>query len=253
MAALIALVACSGEPVADGPDEVSSAGTESAAEETIAPFRDALRTAPDHYHLLFETEGARVLSARWRAGERDAPHSHPTAFWFALTDAELGIEVPGALPLGRRIAAGQSGLQQPIQLHTVENRGDRPAELLIFEIQPAAGRLFESPPGSAPLALTVSNRFRLLEAHGGYRLLLATLEPGQKDRLHSHPESLWFALTDVRLRLTQIDREPIEVRMAPGDVQRFEPTRAHTADNLTDRTARILILEIPSDSVRSAL
>lgn len=228
-------------------------GSPGAPEAQVAPevgvrFVDSVRVSPDRYRVLETAPRVRLLAANWPPGVTDEPHSHPTGIWYALTDMSLRIEKPGLPPFERKISTGDSGVQARTLLHSVRNTGDRAAEVLMFEIEPRSTDPIGEPISSAPRSTSVRNNFQLIEQHGGTRLVLATFEPAQpaqKDRLHSHPASFWFALTDVDLRITEPGSEPVEIHLAAGESRLLEAVRGHTVVNLTTSVARLLQLEMP--------
>lgn len=242
-----AALACTpGSETASGSPNDSRGPTETrVGAESDARFTDPVRVSPDRYRVLETAPGVRVLAAEWPAGVKDEPHSHPIGIWYSLTDMSLRIETPSSPPLRRRISAGDTGIQAPILLHSVQNIGDQAAEILMFEIEPRSSAPIESQGSSAPRAISVANHFRLLEQHAGYRLVLATFEPDQRDRLHSHPAVLWFALTEVHLRMAEPGSEPVEVHLEAGESRHTEAVAAHTVSNLGASVARLLLLEVP--------
>jgi len=206
---------------------------------------DAVSASPEHYRVLQETPAVRMLLASWGSGERDRLHSHPTAIWYALTGMTLRIEHPGHGLLRRVIAAGDTGVQQPVTGHTVANVGGHPAELVMFEIHNQRPDSTSGTAAQAPAAIFVANEFQLLEQHDGYRLVEAVLAPSRETSLHSHPSSLWLALTDASLRFREMSVPSEEVKLTKGEVLMRTAVRAHTIENTGPSEARLLILETP--------
>jgi len=206
---------------------------------------DAVSASPEHYRVLQEMPAVRLLLASWGSGERDRLHSHPTAIWYALTGMTLRVERPGHGSLRRAIATGDTGVQQPVTGHTVANVGGHPAELVMFEIHNQRPDSTSGTVAQAPAAIFVANEFQLLEQHGGYRLVEAVLAPSRETSLHSHPSSLWLALTDASLRFREMSVPSEEVKLTKGDVLMRTEVRAHTIENTGPSDARLLILEMP--------
>ena len=206
---------------------------------------DAVSASPEHYRVLQETPAVRMLLASWDSGERDRLHSHPTAIWYALTGMTLRVERPGHGLLRRAIAAGDTGVQQPVTGHTVANVGADPAELVMFELHNQRPNHTSGTAAKAPAAIFVANEFQLLEEHDGYRLVEAVLAPSRETGLHSHPSSLWLALTDASLRFREMSVPNEDVKLTKGEAFVRTAVRAHTIENTGPNDARLLILETP--------
>jgi oxalate decarboxylase/phosphoglucose isomerase-like protein (cupin superfamily) len=256
-AAWVAAAACvpDSDPAEDFPGANPRANAQSATEAGTR-FADPVRVSPEQYRILETTPAIRVLAAAWHGGAKDESHSHPTTIWYALTDMRLRIEVPNALPLTRRISAGNSGVQPPLHLHSVQNIGVQTAKIVMFEIESGSAIAREAssrPEPLAPMAISVSNDFRLLEQHAGYRMVLATLEPERMVELHSHPPSVWFALDAGRLRFSELGSKPLEVSFQAGDSGIRPAVPAHTVVNLGTEVTRFLFLESPGKSTRGSI
>ncbi len=113
----------------------------------------------------------------------------------------------------------------------------------MFEIEPQPPASSEAPTHSAPRAIAVGNHFRLLEEHQGFRLVLASIEPNRRDRLHSHPGTVWFALDRSHLRFSEAGSEPVEAHLEAGEVGSWPALTGHTVTNLADAVSRLLLLE----------
>ena len=235
---VLGLTGCRGSEPATEIQESARSGQSLS----VVTQADAIAAAPAHYRVLEEAGGARMLLATWQPGETDAMHSHPTVIWCALTDANLRIAGPGP-PLVRAIAAGENGVQGPVAGHAITNIGQNEARILLFEIEPesvsAAGFA-----AAAPAAELAGGDHQLLESHAGYRLLLAALQAEARSRLHSHPDLLWYALTDTDISFEAVGQSPTSFQALAGDHGQRAAIRAHTARNLATTSVRWLSLEL---------
>ena len=157
----------------------------------------------------------------------------------------LRVERPGNGLLRRAIATGDTGVQQPIPGHTVANTGADPGELVMFELLNQRPDHTSDTAAKAPAAIFVANEFQLLEEHGGYRLVKAVLAPSRETRLHSHPSSLWLALTDANLRFREMSIPTEDLKLTKGEAFVRTAVRAHTVENTGPTDARLLILGTP--------
>ena len=158
---------------------------------------------------------------------------------------KLRVERPGHGLLRRAIAAGDSGVQQPVTGHSVANVGAEAAELVMFEIHNLRPDHTSGAAAQAPAAIFAANEFQLLEQHDGYRLVEAVLAPSRETSLHSHPSSLWLALTDASLRFREMSVPREEVKLTKDEAFVRTAVRAHTIENTGPNDVRLLILETP--------
>jgi quercetin dioxygenase-like cupin family protein len=76
------------------------------------------------------------------------------------------------------------------------------------------------------------------------RVLLATWEPGQEDKEHSHPALAAYALTDITAELTDEDGNKTPFNKKAGDVLFQDPVKSHTFKNLAETPAKLLLIEL---------
>ena len=104
-----------------------------AAAATAEPASPSFTASPGVYKVVAENEQYRVVLASWKPGQRDAPHSHPFAAVFFISDCALRSFAPDGTSRDAAPLAGHAVMQQPIAAHSVQNIGSSPCQIVMFE------------------------------------------------------------------------------------------------------------------------
>lgn len=75
------------------------------------------------------------------------------------------------------------------------------------------------------------------------RVLEATLKPGDKEKLHSHPAYLLYVIEGGKVRNHATDGTVSDAELKTGDVIYREPL-THWAENIGDTTIRLELVEL---------
>jgi beta-alanine degradation protein BauB len=92
-------------------------------------------------------------------------------------------------------------------------------------------------------ASTIKVRFE----NAKVRVLEATLKPGDKENLHSHPAYVFYIIDGGKVRNHAADGKTTETEMKTGDVFYRDPL-THWAENIGNTTMRILLVELKNPS-----
>jgi quercetin dioxygenase-like cupin family protein len=76
------------------------------------------------------------------------------------------------------------------------------------------------------------------------RATVATIEPGKKSELHTHPANYFYALTDCKLKVYYSDGQTESFELKAGDSGYGSPERPHQTENVGDNTVRFLLIEL---------
>ena len=79
------------------------------------------------------------------------------------------------------------------------------------------------------------------------RVLELRLKPGQREKQHSHPQYVLYALSDYRVRNTNSDGTTRVFERKAGDVYWGEPV-THGGENVGTTDVRALIVELKAPS-----
>ena len=79
------------------------------------------------------------------------------------------------------------------------------------------------------------------------RVLEATLKPGQKEQLHSHPSSVIYVIAGGKMRNHTIDGKTTESELKTGDTIYRDPI-SHWAENIGKTTIHLILVELKGPS-----
>jgi hypothetical protein len=89
---------------------------------------------PDVYKVILENENFRVISATWKKGVTDKPHSHPAAFVvYPVTDCTIRLHNPDGSTRVSESKAGKPFAGPVIASHTAENISDHDCQAIFVE------------------------------------------------------------------------------------------------------------------------
>jgi len=108
------------------------------------------------------------------------------------------------------------------------------------------GVLLQSAHAQDPLVVN-SKTLKLNFENERVRVMEATLPPGAKEQMHSHPAYVIYVLEGGRFRNYAPDGTTTEGTMKTGDVIFREPM-THAAENIGDQSMHLLLVELKSQS-----
>ena len=76
------------------------------------------------------------------------------------------------------------------------------------------------------------------------RATVATIEPGMKSALHTHPAHVFYALTDGKIKVHYKNSEAVTLEFKAGDCGFGSPEMPHQTENLGTVTVKILLVEL---------
>lgn len=88
-----------------------------------------------------------------------------------------------------------------------------------------------------------STSIKLKLENSRVRVLEATIEPGVKEKLHSHPAYVIYVIAGGKVRTHNADGTVTEAEFHPGDVIYREPV-THWAENIGNTTIRLELVEL---------
>src|SRR5437762_1570403 len=119
--------------------------------------------------------------------------------------------------------------------------------LIIFEVTVAfiAAAFAQDP------AVVNSKTIKVRFENDRVRVLEATLPPGVKEQVHSHPAYVIYVLEGGRSRNYASDGKVTESEMKTGDVLYRDPL-THAAENIGDKPLHLILVELKGDASKSA-
>jgi quercetin dioxygenase-like cupin family protein len=112
--------------------------------------------------------------------------------------------------------------------------------ILAFGCMTALGSGAVRAQDAAKVAPTV---YKVVLENEHVRVMVATVKPGEKVPMHSHPASVIYPLNASKVKFTSPDGKSIEVDMKPGAASWHEP-ETHAPENIGTAEARVLVIEM---------
>ena len=100
-------------------------------------------------------------------------------------------------------------------------------------------------------AVVNSKTIRVKFENDRVRVLEATLPPGVKEQVHSHPAYVIYVVEGGRYRNYASDGKVTEGEFKTGDVIFREPI-THSAENIGDKPMHFILVELKGDASKSA-
>ncbi len=97
-------------------------------------YIDPLESSPDHCKLILETDKARLVEMRVKAGESDNEHSHPSELVYFISGGKARIHLPDGNSMEADLPDGGS-MAHEAWTHRVENIGTTDIHAIIFELK----------------------------------------------------------------------------------------------------------------------
>lgn len=79
-----------------------------------------------------------------------------------------------------------------------------------------------------------------------------TIMPGEKGSMHTHPAHYFYALTECHLVIYYADGKQTKYDLLPGDSGAEAPERPHQTENVGDKPAKFLIVELKEHPYKAA-
>jgi quercetin dioxygenase-like cupin family protein len=94
---------------------------------------DASKIAPDHYKVMKDTMGIRILEATYKPGSSSAMHSHPDLVMYALAGGTTEFTGKDGKKDKRELKTGML-MVVPADTHSVKNIGKTTTKVLLVEV-----------------------------------------------------------------------------------------------------------------------
>lgn len=79
-----------------------------------------------------------------------------------------------------------------------------------------------------------------------------TIMPGEKGNVHTHPAHFFYALTECHLVIYYTDGKQVKYDLLPGECGAEGPERPHQTENVGDKPAKFLIVELKEHPYKAA-
>jgi quercetin dioxygenase-like cupin family protein len=122
--------------------------------------------------------------------------------------------------------------------------------LLIFAVT-AALSIFVTRADAQDPAVVNSKTIKVRFENERVRVLEATLPPGIREQVHSHPAYVIYVLEGGRYRNYAADGKVTEGELKTGEVLYRDPL-THAAENIADKPLHMILVELKGDMGKSA-
>ena len=106
----------------------------SCARNNTESSGDPVKADPKHYTVEFENNHIRVLRARYGPHEKSPMHSHPANVVITLRGGHVK-EIDAAGRSSEDTVKAQEIGSGPAKVHSIENLGDDPYEVVVIELK----------------------------------------------------------------------------------------------------------------------
>ena len=206
--------------------------------------QDATTADAKHYKVMFENDQVRVLRVSYGAKEKSVLHQHPDAVAVSLNGMQGKFTGADGKAENRSFKAGEVRWS-PAEVHTPENAGGKPFEVILVELKDrAAGSSTGAALAAADDPVKVAAEHHKVEFENDrVRVLRGRVPPGGKTAMHAHPANVVVLLTDVRVRSTSADGKTEETSGKAGEALWRGPLK-HTSENIGNKPFEVIIVEL---------
>lgn len=102
---------------------------------TPPPQTDGLVSAPGNFTKLFENDEIRVLVFKLASGATDRAHTHPRYFARVISGGKIAVHFADGEHAEHEMTTGDTYWSDGSRLHTTENVGTTPVEIMLVEVK----------------------------------------------------------------------------------------------------------------------
>ncbi|XRB10092.1 hypothetical protein NFJ02_45g112560 [Pycnococcus provasolii] len=177
------------------PASESSGGESSHVFKFASGLPDCCTSNPEHYKVVAEIPGARLVEMELKPGEADKEHEHPEHSMYVVQGAKMKLTPPPGATEGSAEVELPTGAAPviPAGKHVVENVGTTTAKIVFVEPYPTCKMCgtvagYRSPFDVAPTC------YAKLAENDEWVTGMLTMKPGEQDPVHHHRDHLIYFL-----------------------------------------------------------
>ncbi|MGA2000444.1 MAG: hypothetical protein ABSG52_10655 [Terriglobales bacterium] len=189
----------------------------------------------DHAKVVVENDQVRVLRYHYEPGDKSKMHSHPDNVQIVLTDSHAKVYTPDGKVANSEGKAGEVRWRTAAA-HSVENVGDKAFEGILVEMK-------VKPAGMAQELSAPDDHAKVVVENDQVRVLRYRYEPGDKSKMHSHPDNVQIVLTDSHAKVYTPDGKVANSEGKAGEV-RWRTAAAHSVENVGDKAFEGILVEM---------
>ncbi|NIP38361.1 MAG: cupin domain-containing protein [Candidatus Dadabacteria bacterium] len=97
---------------------------------------------------------------------------------------------------------------------------------------------------SADPAEVSPQTYKIILDNDYIRMLEITAKPGERDEMHSHPQSAWYAVSSSKIRLHNTDGSTKDIEVQAGTANFQDAVAMHSMENIGETDAKIVMVEL---------
>jgi quercetin dioxygenase-like cupin family protein len=204
----------------------------------VVGAQDPVKVDSNHYKVLFENAGVRVLKISYAPGSKSVMHQHPDSIVVPLGNSSVRFQTPDGKSTDENMPS-ESAMYSPAGTHLPMNVGKTPVDAILVEFKTAA-------PGTATVPSSREGMTVKVLAEGpraiAYRTTAAPTFQEPAGTTHEYDQVV-IALSNAKMSLA-IDGKPPKNDWKRGDVQFIGRGTPHQSKNLTGKPVDFIIVAI---------
>jgi len=207
-----------------------------------AMAQDEAKVAPTAAKTLLENSRVRVMEVSLKPGEKVGTHSHPDHVVYFLTDGKIKETLADGKSNELSGKAGEAKGMKAV-IHSTENVGTAPLRGIVVELkEPASSPSAATPVDKDPVKLA-PDQVKVLFENERIRVIQGRSKPGGKVVMHSHPDSVSYAVNDVKVKSTTSDGKVTEKAWKAGDIS-WNDAWSHAVENVGTTEGSLVTFEL---------
>jgi beta-alanine degradation protein BauB len=204
----------------------------------VVGAQDPVKVDSNHYKVLFENAGVRILKISYPPGSKSVMHQHPDSIVVPLGTSSVRFQTPDGKSTDENMPS-ESAMYSPAGTHLPMNVGKTPVDAILIEFKSAA-------PGTATVPSSREGMTIKVLAEGpraiAYRTTAAPTFQEPAGTTHEYDQVV-IALSNAKMSLA-IDGKPAKSDWKRGDVQFIGRGTPHESKNTSGKPVDFVIVAI---------
>jgi quercetin dioxygenase-like cupin family protein len=201
---------------------------------------NAMKVAPNHYKLLADTMGIRMVEVNYNPGDSAPMHWHPDYAIYVVQGGTVtfygkdGSKMENTLPSGATMI-------RPAEWHAAKNSGKTPIKVILTEVTRNGG--MTSPDATLDATKVASKLYKAVADTLGIRIVEVDYKPGESSAMHSHPDLALYVVEAGKAEFTRKDGSKQVMDLTKG-MAAIVPADAHAAKNVGKTRFKGILVEV---------
>lgn len=236
----LALLSCNDS---SSSSETTTTTDTTAKKEPTQPANDAAIdpavVSPDHYKVIKDTLGIRVLEATYKTGDSSVMHSHPDNALILVNGGKTEFTMKDGSKVVREIPSGTVAVQGASS-HAVKNLGGPLKVILVETTRANTPGTFDASKDAVKIA---PDEYKMKSDSLGIRVIEVNYKPGQSAAMHGHPDNALYVVSGAKMEFTMKDGTKQTHDLTPGMIL-IQAGDEHSVKNVGKTTAKAYLVEV---------